>query len=144
MNLLFDEKNGNIIIFIGIFGKINSGKCSLSNMLSINYGNIAKQNKFEINNIEYHIFPIPCVGPEDNDNYNCDISFIMIDISEGFDNNFYIKLIQDIICHRINKIIVIFNKIDKINYHDDNLRKIFEYNINNIKDKFSSFFNLNK
>ncbi len=62
----------------------------------------------------------------------------MIDISEGFDNNFYIKLIRDIICHEINNIIVIFNKIVKFNF-DDNLRKIFEYNINNIKNKFSSY-----
>ena len=55
------DKNENIIISIGIFGKINSGKCSLSKILSINYGNIANPNKFEINNIEYHIFPIPCL-----------------------------------------------------------------------------------
>jgi translation elongation factor EF-G len=64
------DKNENIIINIGIFGKINSGKCTLSKNLSINYGNIVNPNKFNINNVEYHIFPIPCAGPEYNDNYD--------------------------------------------------------------------------
>ena len=142
------DKTENIIISIGIFGKINSGKCSLSKNLSINYGNIANPNKFEINNIEYHIFPIPCAGPEYNDNYdisinNCDISFIIIDISENFDQIFLIKLIGDIICHGINKIFILFNKIDKVNF-DESIKKKFEDDINVIIHKFNSFFNLNK
>jgi translation elongation factor EF-1alpha len=142
------DKTENIIISIGIFGKINSGKCSLSKNLSINYGNIANPNKFEINNIEYHIFPIPCAGPEYNDNYdisinNCDISFIIIDVSENFDQIFLIKLIGDIICHGINKIFILFNKIDKVNF-DESIKKKFEDDINVIIHKFNSFFNLNK
>ena len=141
------DKNENIIISIGIFGKINSGKCSLSKILSINYGNIANPNKFEINNIEYHIFPIPCAGPEYNDNYdisinNCDISFIIIDISENFDQSFFIKLIGDIICHGINIIFILFNKIDKVDF-DESLKKKFEDDINTIIQKFKTFFNLN-
>ena len=141
------DKNENIIISIGIFGKINSGKCSLSKILSINYGNIANPNKFEINNIEYHIFPIPCAGPEYNDNYdisinNCDISFIIIDISENFDQSFFIKLIGDIICHGINIIFILFNKIDKVDF-DESLKKKFEDDINAIIQKFKTFFNLN-
>ena len=142
------NKNENQIICIGIFGKLNSGKCTLSKYLSINYGNIAEQNKFKLNNIEYHIFPIPCIGPEYNDNYdisifNCDISFIIIDISEEFDEIFHIKLIGDIISKGINKIIILFNKIDKVNFNE-NLKQKFKNNINNIINKFNSFFELNK
>ena len=142
------NKNENQIICIAIFGKLNSGKCTLSKYLSINYGNIAEQNKFKLNNIEYHIFPIPCVGPEYNDNYdisifNCDISFIIIDISEEFDEIFHIKLIGDIISKGINKIIILFNKIDKVNF-DETLEQKFKNNINNIINKFNSFFELNK
>ena len=142
------NKNENQIICIAIFGKLNSGKCTLSKYLSINYGNIAEQNKFKLNNIEYHIFPIPCVGPEYNDNYdisifNCDISFIIIDISEEFDEIFHIKLIGDIISKGINKIIILFNKIDKVNF-DENIEQKFKNNINNIINKFNSFFELNK
>ena len=141
------DKNENIIINIGIFGKINSGKCTLSKNLSINYGNIVNPNKFNINNVEYHIFPIPCAGPEYNDNYdisinNCDISFIIIDVSEEFEQNFFIKLIGDIICHGINKIFILLNKIDKVNFNES-LRKNFEDDINVIIAKFKSFFNLN-
>lgn len=95
--------------------------------LSINYGNIANPNKFEINNIEYHIFPIPCAGPEYNDNYdisinNCNISFIIIDVSENFAQSFFIKLIGDIIFHGINIIFILFNKIDKVDF-DESLKK---------------------
>ena len=140
------NKNENQIICIAIFGKLNSGKCTLSKYLSINYGNIAEQNKFKLNNIEYHIFPIPCVGPEYNYDisiFNCDISFIIIDISEEFDEIFHIKLIGDIISKGINKIIILFNKIDKVNF-DETLEQKFKNNINNIINKFNSFFELNK
>ena len=35
---------------------------------------------------------------------------------------FLIKLIGDIICHGINKIFILFNKIDKVNF-DESIKK---------------------
>lgn len=93
------DTTNNKVISIGLFGSLNSGKCSLSVQLAIKFGNIATPKEFKYNNKAYKIFPIPCTKPDYKEHFeisvlNCEIAIVLIDTSK-LENNIHNKEIQE-------------------------------------------------
>ena len=108
----------NILNF-SIFGKENSGKCSLNKAINLYIKDLSHPKDFIYNNIKYHIFPIPCFGIEFKDNFdisikNSDFILITIDSNErniiNNDINYYSHLILLSIINGIQNIIFVFTK----------------------------------
>lgn len=136
------------IYSIGIFGLLNSGKCTLSVSLSHKYGSISKSNWFVYKNIGYKILSIPCAYIDYNDNFelsilNCDYSIVMVDTSVDLNNfEYYEKLIPLLFVNNISLVIFGLNKSDKVKWNEEN-KKDFINKINDIFLVYRSFFERN-
>ena len=139
------DENNKPIYSIGIFGLLNSGKCTLSVSLSCKYGSISKPNWFIYKNIGYKILSIPCAYVDYNENFelsilNCDYSIVMVDTSVDLNNyDYYEKLIPLFFVNNVSKVIFGLNKIDKIKWSEEN-KKEFTKKINDIFDVYRTFF----
>ena len=140
----------NILNF-SIFGKVNSGKCSLNKAINLFIKDLSHPKDFTYNNTKYHLFPIPCCGPDLKDNFDISIKnsdFILIAIDSttinniNSDFNYYLHLISLSIINGIKKLIFVFTKklIDEEKKVDEkDLEKIKNYISDiylNIKNKF--------
>ena len=140
----------NILNF-GIFGITNSGKCSLSQAINLYIKDLSHPKDFIINNTKYHLFPIPCCGPDLKDNFDISIKnsdFILITIDSitinniNSDLNYYLHLISLSIINGIKKIIFVLTKklneeeIKVTNKEIEILKKIMSEIYQNIKSKF--------
>ena len=140
----------NILNF-GIFGITNSGKCSLSQAINLYIKDLSHPKDFIINNTKYHLFPIPCCGPDLKDNFDISIKnsdFILITIDSSTINNinsnlnYYLHLISLSIINGIKKIIFVLTKklneeeIKVTNKEIEILKKIMSEIYQNIKSKF--------
>ena len=103
----------NILTF-SIFGKENSGKCSLNKAINLYLKDLSHPNDFIYDNTNYHIFPIPCFGENYKDNFDISIKntdFILITIDSNSiininnDINYYFHLISLSIINGIKNII---------------------------------------
>ena len=108
----------NILNF-SIFGKKNSGKCSLNKAINLFIKDLSHPKDFIHNDIKYHIFPIPCFGQDFKDNFDISIKnsdFIIITIdSKGIndinnDSNYYFHLIVLSIINGIKYTIFVLTK----------------------------------
>ena len=109
----------NILNF-SIFGKENSGKCSLNKAINLYIKDLSHPKDFVYNNRKYHIFPIPCFGQDFKDNFDISIKnsdFILITIDSkaindiNKDSNYYSHLILLSIINGIKNIIFVLTKI---------------------------------
>ena len=140
----------NILNF-GIFGITNSGKCSLSQAINLYIKDLSHPKDFIINNTKYHLFPIPCCGPDLKDNFDISIKnsdFILITIDSITINNinsnlnYYLHLISLSIINGIKKIIFVLTKklneeeIKVTNKEIEIIKKIMSEIYQNIKSKF--------
>ena len=108
----------NILTF-SIFGKENSGKCSLNKAINLFTKDLSHPKDFIYNNNKYHIFPIPCFGQDFKDNFDISIKnsdFILITIDSNSINNinndinYFFHLISLSIINGIKNIIFILTK----------------------------------
>ena len=108
----------NILTF-SIFGKENSGKCSLNKAINLYLKDLSHPNDFIYDNTNYHIFPIPCFGENYKDNFDISIKntdFILITIDSNSiininnDINYYFHLISLSIINGIKNIIFVLTK----------------------------------
>ena len=126
-----------VIYGIGVYGKLNSGKCTLNKELSMKYGRVDKTNWFKYNNIGYHIFPIPCIEQDYNENFeismlNGDIAIVMIDMSVTYNKNdidFYDNILINCFVNNTNKVILCFNKKDIKQWNENEMNQ-FKDDIN--------------
>ena len=144
----------NILNF-SIFGKTNSGKCSLNKAINLFIKDLSHPKDFIYNNTKYHLFPIPCCGPDLKDNFDISIKnsdFILITIDSTTINNinsdlhYYLHLISLSIINGINKIIIVLTKklIDEEKKVDEkDLEKIENY-ISDIYQNIKNKFGFNK
>ena len=112
------EKNQKILNF-GIFGKMNSGKCSLNKAINLYIKDLSHPKDFIYKNTKYHLFPIPCCGQDLKDNFDISIKnsdFLLITIDSSTINNinseinYYFHLIVLSIINGIKKIIFVLTK----------------------------------
>lgn len=112
------ENNQNILNF-GIFGKTNSGKCSLNKAINLYIKDLSHPKDFVFNKTKYHLFPIPCFGQDLKDNFdisikNSDFLLITIDSSNlnslDSDINYYFHIISLSIIYGIKKLILVLTK----------------------------------
>ena len=144
----------NILNF-SIFGKENSGKCSLNKAINLYIKDLSHPKDFIFNNIKYHLFPIPCCGQDFKDNFDISIKnsdFIIITIDSNHINNinnelnYYSHLILLSIVNGIKNIIFVFTKSKNeegdiiINNNDIEKIKIL---INDIFQKIKSKLGIN-
>lgn len=148
------DTTNNKVISIGLFGSLNSGKCSLSVQLAIKFGNIATPKEFKYNNKAYKIFPIPCTKPDYKEHFeisvlNCEIAIVLIDTSK-LENNihnkeiqeYYTELLMMFYVHNIEMVIFCFNKEDLCD-KDKNIteyKEQFMQSINDINSKMKDLF----
>ena len=142
------SKYENIINF-SIFGKNNSGKCSLNKAINLYIKDLSHPKDFIYNNTKYHIFPIPCCGGDLKDNFdisikNSDFIIITIDSNDinsiNNDINYYSHLILLSIINDIKKIIFVVTKKNTMNSENLDKVKLFINNIyEKIKNKFKDF-----
>ena len=141
----------NILNF-SIFGRENSGKCSLNKAINLFIKDLSHPKDFIYNNIKYHIFPIPCCGRDFKDNFDISIKnsdFILITIDSNHINNinndinYYSHLLLLSIINGIKYIIFVLTKsLNKegnliINTNDiEKIKKFIDDTYQNIKIKF--------
>ena len=128
-----------------IFGKENSGKCSLNEAINLYIKNLTHLKDFTYNNTKYHLFPIPCCGQDLKDNFDISIKnsdFILITIdSTTIDNikqdqEYYSHLILLSIINGINKIIFVLTKTT------EKETKSLEQDIQKLKSFINDIYNL--
>ena len=132
------------VISIGLFGSLNSGKCSLSVQLAIKFGNIATPKEFKYNNKVYKILPIPCTKPDYKEYFemsvlNCEIAVVLIDTSKLESNNpnkemqeYYTELLMMFYVNNIEMVLFCFTKEDLCDK---------DKNVNEYKQQFMQFIN---
>jgi translation elongation factor EF-1alpha len=123
---------------LAIYGKVNSGKCSLAKCLTFACQNIDTPNNFSFKNQNYFILPIPCSSFEFQDKYDLssymsEIAIIVVDSEEilknkeSFDKDRdIINLILDLSHKGIKNVIICLNKIDKFEINKEILHKLIE------------------
>ena len=133
----------NILNF-SIFGKVNSGKCSLNKAINLYIKDLSHPKDFIYNNTKYHLFPIPCCGPDLKDNFDISIKnsdFILITIDStninniDSDLNYYFHLISLSIINGIKNIIFVLTK----KLFDEEV-KLLEKDLETIKKSFSDIY----
>lgn len=131
---------------IAIFGKLNSGKCTLAKALSIATNSISTPSYFTYENKHYHILPIACTTHEFQEKYDLSsymsrIALILVDTQDlTEDHSFYLELILDLLHKGVKNIIICLNKIDiskvdpkyTLNLDFSNYKTLFELNEFNI------------
>ena len=107
------------ILNFSIFGKLNSGKCSLNKAINLFIKDLSHPKDFIYNDIKYHIFPIPCCGQDLKDNFDISMKnsdFILITIDSktlndiNKDINYYFYLILYSVFNNIKNIIFVLTK----------------------------------
>ena len=107
------------ILNFSIFGKLNSGKCSLNKAINIFIKDLSHPKDFIYNNTQYQIFPIPCCGQDLKDNFDISMKnsdFILITIDSktlndiNKDINYYSHLISLSIFNNIKNTIFVLTK----------------------------------
>ena len=142
--------NQNILNF-GIFGKVNSGKCSLNKAINLFTKDLAHPKDFIHKNIKYHLFPIPCCDPDLKDNFdisikNSDFLLITVDSSQldniNSDKSYYYHIISLSVINGIKKLIFVLTKKiieEEVHASEKEIEKLKSYILDiyqNIKNKF--------
>ena len=146
-----NSSNFQNILNFSILGKVNSGKCSLNKAINLYIKDLSHPKDFIYNNTKYHLFPIPCCGPDLKDNFDISIKnsdFLLITVDSKSINdiktdfNYYFHLISLSIINGVKKLIfVVTKKIieDEIQCTEKEI-EILKKNISdiyqNIKHKF--------
>ena len=136
-----------VIYNIGVYGKLNSGKCALNKELSMKYGRVDKTNWFTFNNVGYHIFPIPCIEQDYNENFeismlNGDIAIVMIDMSVTYSKNdieFYDNILINSFVNNTKKVIICFNKKDIKTWNENEVNQ-FKDDINTMITNYKKIY----
>ena len=114
-----NTSNYQNILNFSILGKMNSGKCSLNKAINLYIKDLSHPKDFIYNNSKYHLFPIPCCGPDLKDNFDISIKnsdFLLITVDSTLINdinndlNYYFHLISLSIINGIKKLIFVFTK----------------------------------
>ena len=142
--------NQNILNF-GIFGKVNSGKCSLNKAINLFTKDLAHPKDFIHKNTKYHLFPIPCCGPDLKDNFDISIKnsdFLLITVDStvldniNSDKNYYYHIISLSVINGIKKLIFVLTKKiveEEVHASEKDVEKLKSYILDiyqNIKNKF--------
>jgi hypothetical protein len=107
------------ILNFSIFGKENSGKCSLNKAINLFIKDLSHPKDFVYKETKYHIFPIPCCGQDLKDNFDISIKnsdFILITLDSNTINDinqdiyYYFHLILLSIINGIRTIIFVITK----------------------------------
>ena len=150
MNITSDFQN---ILNFGIFGKVNSGKCSLNKAIMLYTKELSHPKDFIFNQTKYHLFPIPCCEPDLKDNFDISIKnsdFILISIDStkintiDSDLNYYFHLMSLSVINGIKKIIFVLTKKiieDEIKSGEKEIDQVKKYISDiylNLKNKFGN------
>lgn len=139
------------ILNCGMFGKVNSGKCSLNKAINLFSKDLAHPKDFIHNNTKYHLFPIPCCGPDLKDNFDISIKnsdFLLITVdSSGLgninsDKNYYYHIISLSVINGIKKLIFVLTKKiieEEVHASDKEVEKLKTYILDIYKDIKNKF-----
>jgi translation elongation factor EF-1alpha len=129
---------------LAIYGKVNSGKCSLAKSLTFACQNIDTPNNFRYKGQNYFILPIPCSSYEFKEKYDfssnmCEIAIIVLDALEMYNNNYcdIINTIFDLSHKGIKHVVICFNKIEILTINNE----IFHNLIKDLKINLSIYQN---